>query len=124
MAELERDAQGNPVRVVGLVKDITEKKRAEDALRRSESKLRAIFNEAPVGIVTVDEQGCPIEFNDQTVKLFGYSREELMNLRISELIYPEDRSRSDQFRDLQAGRTNHFGWRRDTSERTAVCWGA
>jgi len=63
-----------------------------------------------VGIVTVDEQGRPIEFNDQTVKLFGYPREELMNLRFSELIYPEDRSLgSDQFRDLQAGRINHFG---------------
>jgi len=110
VAELERDAQGNPVRVVGLVKDITEKKKAEDALRRSESKLRAIFNEASVGIVSVDEQGRPIEFNDQTVKLFGYSREELMNLKISELIHPEDQCvGSDQFQDLQAGRIDHFG---------------
>ena len=56
-AEVERDAAGRPVRLVGVVRDITEQRLASDALARSEERYRALFN-------AIDDGFCIIEFFD------------------------------------------------------------
>ena len=48
---------GDVFRIVGITEDITEKKLAEEALRESEAKLRALFNQSPDIIMTVDRKG-------------------------------------------------------------------
>ncbi|MCX8206722.1 MAG: PAS domain S-box protein [Methanothrix sp.] len=75
--------------------DITERKNAEETLRKSEERYRAFFNTSIdcVFITTVD--GRWIDFNDAAVKFFGFdSRDELMKTRIEDLYAnPSDRKR-------------------------------
>jgi PAS domain S-box-containing protein len=61
----------------GIVIDITERKRAEEALRESEMRFSKAFRSTPAPLVISDiESGCFIDVNDQWVKMLGYSREE------------------------------------------------
>ena len=53
---LVRDAAGNPVHKVGVIMDVSEIKQAEDDLRATASRLKAILEHAPVGIVTANLQ--------------------------------------------------------------------
>ena len=59
--------------------DITEKKLAEEALKRSERSFSGIFHSSPVGIaITTIDEGKIIEANEALIQLYGYSREELI----------------------------------------------
>ena len=74
------------------VRDITERKRAEEVLRESESKYRELFESAYDIICLVDGEGNIVDINRRGELLTGYSRAELrqMNL-LRELVVPEDR---------------------------------
>jgi PAS domain S-box-containing protein len=72
-----RDAEGRLVRIVGSIRDISERKAAEDALRRSEAQLRQIFSTEIVGIFVSDQRGRLFEANDAYLRLTGYTREDL-----------------------------------------------
>ena len=95
--------------VLAFVTDITGRLKAEDALRRSESRFRAIYNEAAVGIVITDLTGVPREFNDELVRFFGYSRTELGRMRLFDLAHPDDRGRVlDDFNQLLLGNVKTY----------------
>ena len=90
-------------------RDVTKYKLAEEALRKSESKFRAIFNAAAIGITTVNSDGRPLEFNDELANYLGYSREELDQLSFSEITFPEDLEKDlAQYENLIAGEINHY----------------
>ena len=78
---------GNVVGVSCIARDVTERKRTEEALRASELKFRALLDSAPDAMVIVDQQGTIVLANVQTERLFGYSREELLG-QPSELLIP------------------------------------
>src|SRR5438105_4543824 len=61
---------------MSIVDDITERKRAEEALGRSERQFRALFEEAAVGIALVDSAGRPFESNRKLEQMLGYSAHE------------------------------------------------
>ncbi|MGA3290085.1 MAG: PAS domain S-box protein [Candidatus Bathyarchaeia archaeon] len=70
---------------VGVVKEITERKQAEQKLREAEKRYHALFNEAPLGVLVIDPQTeKPVEFNDVAHTQLGYSREEFLKLCISD----------------------------------------
>jgi len=73
---------------VSVFDNITEHKRAQEALRASEEKYRASFNNAAVGIDLVDRHGRFVEVNDTLSNFFGYTGEELRNLSILDVTYP------------------------------------
>jgi hypothetical protein len=73
---------------VGFVADITERKRAENALRRSESQARAVLEAASQAIVISDQRGTILSVNRQAETMFGYPRERLVGASI-ELLLPE-----------------------------------
>jgi PAS domain S-box-containing protein len=79
------DEAGRSKAVLGLAYDITERKRAEEALRESEERYRAIFEQAADSIVLIDvETGALVEFNDKAHENLGYTREEFEKLKVSD----------------------------------------
>lgn len=66
-------------------RDITERKRAEEALRESEEKHRSILQTSMYGFWLVDMQGRLLEVNETYCRMSGYSAQELLTLRISDL---------------------------------------
>jgi len=70
-------------RTAELKRAETERKRVEEALRESEQRYRAIFEQAADSIVLVDtDTGALVEFNDRAHENLGYTREEFKKLRI------------------------------------------
>lgn len=81
---------GNLGGLVGTILDISERKRAENALRESEARFRSIFENATAGVVTVSPEGRVIQANPALGRLLGYSVEELKNLSFLDVTHPED----------------------------------
>jgi PAS domain S-box-containing protein len=90
------DDQGVFLGVRGSNRDITDAKRAEAALRRSEERLRATFDNAGVGIVETADDDRFIAANDRACRILGRSREQLLGMSVHELTWPEDRALSDR----------------------------
>ena len=83
-----RDSQRSINGAVLVFRDITERKKSEDALRESESRKAAILQAALDAIITIDSAGKIIAFNPVAVALLGYSEEEAMGANMGELIVP------------------------------------
>ncbi len=78
----------------GLLSDITERKRAEDALRQSEKQFRAVFETASVGIGQGDPQtGRFLRVNQKLCAITGYSEIELLARSVPDITHPDDRER-------------------------------
>ena len=74
-----RDAEGKPLRMIGINYDITESKQAEEALLESRNKFGSILESLDDAIFLVNPATRVIsECNDATIKIFGYSREEII----------------------------------------------
>ena len=72
-----------------LVRDITEQKKLQEALNKSEKRYRTLFNLSPSGIMLEDLEGNIIDFNEAYRESTGYSREELLGKNIRMLVPPE-----------------------------------
>ena len=82
--------EGEAVGLRGLVVDITERKKAEDALKESEKRSRAIVANAPIGIATSGPDKHFLSANEAFCKILGYSENELHELTFKDLTYPAD----------------------------------
>jgi PAS domain S-box-containing protein len=71
-----------------IVRDVSERRRAEEALRESEGRLRAIFETAVDGIITIDERGNITSLNPAATRIFGYTPEEVLGKNVK-LLMPE-----------------------------------
>ena len=77
-------------------RDITERKQAEEALRESEEKFRALFEKAEDGILLLSSQGEVVAVNASFASLHGYSVEEVLKLNLKDLDLPESAQRTPE----------------------------
>ncbi len=85
-----RDAAGQIVGVIGIVHDVTERRRAEQALRESEERFRRMADAAPVMIWTDDAQGMTTYFNKPWLDFTGRALERELGLGSRDSIHPDD----------------------------------
>lgn len=85
---LVRDGSGRPRLYVGQVQDITERKRAEEALRASEERTRKILDTANDPFITINTAGHILDWNRQAERVFGWPREEVIGRKLSETVIP------------------------------------
>jgi two-component system cell cycle sensor histidine kinase/response regulator CckA len=100
-----RGTDGEITGILGTYMEITERKRAEAALLESENELRAMFNLASIGIAQADPiTGRMLRANEKMCAITGYSAEELLRLRVSDITFPDDRERDwDRFQRVVRG---------------------
>lgn len=82
--------------------DITERKRSQDALIKSELANRLIMNAALDAIISINDKGSIIFWNPQAEKIFGWSEQEVIGRNLSEIIIPA------QFRDAHERGMAHY----------------
>ncbi|MFZ5448263.1 MAG: PAS domain S-box protein [Thermodesulfobacteriota bacterium] len=108
-ASLVRDAAGEPQAIISVAQDISDLKRAEQAVRESEARLRAIFEYAPVGITMVDSAGRFLQTNPTYQEIVGFSAEELQEMTWQQLTPPEDLPRNLELQaELLAGQRQTY----------------
>jgi PAS domain S-box-containing protein len=76
--------------LVSLVRDITDRKRAEEALRESEERFRGTFENAAVGIGHIDAAGRWLRVNEKLCAIAGYPREELLRKNYRDITHADD----------------------------------
>ena len=104
-----RDKDHKPVAVLATTRDITERKWAEDALRRNEQTLRRTFDQAPLGAAIMSLGNRFLHVNAELCRITGYSEQELLALDFPAITHPEDLERNVELtRDMVAGKFDSF----------------
>lgn len=95
----------------GFIRDISQRKQAEKALRESQARIQAILDTAVDGIITIDERGIVEIANPAVERLFGYAPADLIGRNISMLMPQPHRERHDAYlaRYLSTGEARVIG---------------
>jgi PAS domain S-box-containing protein len=102
-------SDGSLYQVIATFTDLTQQKRSEEALRRSDAEFRIIFENAAIGMVLVDPSGGPLRSNRALQTMLGYSDEELTAVTFVHLTHPEDIALdSSLFRDVVDGKLDRY----------------
>jgi len=101
--KLEFDALGRPVKMRGVIRDITERKQADLKLRASEERYRATFEQAAVGITHTSFDGKFLRCNARFAEIIGYPLEEIPGMSFHQITAPEDQAHSEKVRLQMAG---------------------
>jgi len=79
------DERGNIIGTAGISRDITELKKAEDIVRKSERRYRRLFETAIDPIIVLDPKGFFVDINERVTKLLGYSKKDLIGKRFDKI---------------------------------------
>jgi PAS domain S-box-containing protein len=78
------DKEGNVAGVEGIFTDITERKKVEENLRKSQQEFASLFESSPEALVYLDEKANILDINSRFTKLFGYTLEEVKGRNIDD----------------------------------------
>lgn len=81
---------GSVVGYHGIIRDVTDQKRADEALRESEELFRKVFEQGPLGMAIVGLDYRCIAINDTFCKMVGYTEAEITKLTLAEITHPDD----------------------------------
>lgn len=100
-----------------ILRDVTERKQIEVALRENERRYRTLFSKATDGILLMDAQGNVVDVNGSYASVHGYTIDELLKMNLRELDTPETQALApERIRRVLAGETLGFEveqWRKD-----------
>ena len=93
-----RTVQLERVYGVAVSRDITERKRAEEALRESEREFRAVYERSPIGIALVESRsGRFLQVNPKYCEIAGRTEEELLRIDVGSITHPDDVGQTSEF---------------------------
>ena len=95
-SNIKRDPQGNPTGMVGILRNVTDRVHAEEALRQSRERLENILRASPVIVFETDPAGNLLFASDLWEQLIGSPFETLKGRHWSEVLHPDDRVRLAQ----------------------------
>ena len=105
------DRDGNLLRTIGIILDVTEREEREGALRAREAQLRSILETVPDAMIVIDEQGTVLEFSKAAEDMWGYRAADVVGKNFS-LLAPAD-ARENYLRALttfgESGDTHFVG---------------
>lgn len=85
-----RNLNGKIIGLVGTTRDISERKQTEAALQKSAAEIHDLYNHAPCGYHSINQDGVIVQINDTELRWLGYNRDEVINkLAIKDIITPE-----------------------------------
>jgi PAS domain S-box-containing protein len=125
-----RDPDDRAVGILGTARDITERKRAEESLRKSEEKLQQLFKSATDGIFALDLNGAYTELNERMLEMLGFSsKDDILGKNAFEFVAPRDINMAmvEMQRTLEQGtvtRLEYTSLRADFSEFPVELTGA
>jgi PAS domain S-box-containing protein len=121
-----RNVQGQALRLIGAMMDLTAIRKAHAALKESEARVRTVLESAPDAIIGMDENGAITDWNPRAETMFGWSRDEALGHALAETIIPPDQREahcSGLRRFTETGewpmlnrRLETTAWRRDGAE--------
>ncbi len=112
LGKLEFDKQGNPVKMIGTIQNISDRLKTEESIRSNEQKMSLHFNQTPVGIIEWDLDFNVINWNSSAGRIFGYSKKEAIGKHATFLLNENQHNLIDQmWNDL----ISHKGGRRNTN---------
>ena len=79
-----------PLELVAVARDVTERRKAEERIRDSEEKYRSLVETSSAAVFTTDSMGLFTFVNEAGCKMSGYSREELLGIPFTDLVHPDD----------------------------------
>ncbi len=103
-----RDKDGEPMGIIGVTRNINERKQAEEALRESESKFRNLFDLSPQAIALTEvKTGKLVDVNHKFCELTKYAKEEILGLSTTEVGFYLEADRIKFLKELQSsGKVN------------------
>ncbi len=110
---------------IAVARDITARKRAEEALRESERRFRTLYERSPVGIIVVDSStGRFLQVNQKFCEITGRTEDELLRGDVESISHPDDLGRGDQYlgRPPEDQLEEYEMERRYLRRDGAVCW--
>ncbi|HZR92486.1 MAG TPA: PAS domain S-box protein [Gaiellaceae bacterium] len=96
-----RDGDGRLTGWVGTCLDLTDRRRAEAALREANRRVRDAFDNAPVGVALLGPDGRWTHVNEALCQLLGYGEDELLRMSFLDVTHPDDREQSVDARRRQ-----------------------
>ncbi|AKB31084.1 hypothetical protein MSSIH_0394 [Methanosarcina siciliae HI350] len=82
---------GKAIKLIGALQDITERREAQEELKRNEEMYRALFEQSNDAIFLNRLDGRIVDVNEKTCEMFGYTKKELQTMNVRDLLAPDSR---------------------------------